>query len=384
MKNLQQSKYRFILPLIIAYSLILGCQKESQEAPKESPVVLEKIIPVTLTKPVQKNIDITLHAVGRIESLSSPIVSGETDGKVISILVDEGDEVKEGELLATLDDRLLAILKAQEKAELKRMQILIANKKRTLKRRTALAKSKSISLDSVDETQTELSTFLAQKTLINNKLAAIQYKLDKTKIKSPINSTVVKRYISKGDYIKVDEYLFKLVSLSKLRIRLPVPENRVPSLSPGQIVRLSTPASKQKAQAKISRLLPLINQKNKALELIIDIDNPGDWRPGATVLANIVLEHFNKALLLPRQSIVKRPSGDVVYIYDELSKTVRQRVITIGNSIVIEKSTSETRPQIQSLVQIIVGLKKDDQVVVNGASFLTDNAKVSLLTESGH
>ncbi|MCU7800712.1 MAG: efflux RND transporter periplasmic adaptor subunit [gamma proteobacterium symbiont of Lucinoma myriamae] len=384
-KRVQQNKFFFILSVIICYSLISGCQKESEKdsSLKERSVVLEKSIPVTLIKPVQQDIDITLHAVGRIESLSSPIISGETNGKVISIHVDEGDAVKEGELLAILDDRLLEILQAQEKSEIKRIQILIENKKITLNRRTKLAKTKSISQDSVDETQTELSSFLAQETLLNNKLAAIQYKLDKTKIKSPINSTVVKRYISKGDYIKEDEHLFKLVSLSRLRIRLPVPENKVPSLSVGQSVLLSTPSSSQKTQAKISRLLPLINQKNKAIEIIIDIDNPGDWRPGATVLANIILEHFNNALLLPQQSIVKRPSGDVVYVYDGLSKTVKQRIIKTGNSITLENVTSETNPQTQSLIQIISGVKTSDQVVVNGASYLTDNAKVSLVIEQG-
>ncbi|MCU7799653.1 MAG: biotin/lipoyl-binding protein [gamma proteobacterium symbiont of Lucinoma myriamae] len=98
-----------------------------------------------MIKPAQQDIDITLHVVGRIESLSSPVISGETDGKVISIHVDEGDAVKEGELLAILDVRLFEILQAQEKSELKRIQILIANKKKTLNRRTKLAKSKSIS-----------------------------------------------------------------------------------------------------------------------------------------------------------------------------------------------------------------------------------------------
>ncbi len=386
-KRKQQNKFILVISTIVFYSLIPGCQNESKEVTKEAvlidrPEVLEKTIPVTLIKPVQKNIDITLHAVGRVESLSSPTISGETDGKVISIHVDEGDEVKEGELLATLDDQLLEILQAQEQSELKRIQILIANKKRTLNRRTKLAQSKSISQDSVDETQTELSSFLAQETLLYNKLAAIQYKLDKTKVKSPTNSTVFKRYISKGDYIKEDEHLFKLVSLSKLRIRLPVPENKVPSLSAGQSVLLSTPASNQNVQAKISRLLPLINQKNKALEVIIDIDNPGDWRPGATVLANIILEHFNNALLLPQQSIVKRPSGDVIYVYDGLSQTVEQRVIKTGNSITLENVISENSSQTQSLIQIISGLKKSDQVVVNGASYLTDNAKVSLVIET--
>ncbi len=386
-KAKQQNKFILVLSVIIFYSLISGCQKGSQEATEEtvlinSPDALEKIIPVTLIQPIQKDIDITLHAVGRIESLSSPTISGETSGKVISIHVDEGDEVKQGELLATLDDQLLEILKSQEKSELKRIQILIANKKRTLKRRTKLAQSKSISQDSVDETQTELSSFLAQETLLYNKLAAIQYKLDKTKIKSPINSTVFKRYISKGDYIEEDEHLFKLVSLAKLRIRLPVPENKVPSLSPGQSVLLSTPASNLKAQAKISRLLPLINQKNKALEIIIKLDNPGDWRPGATVLANIILKHFNNALLLPQQSIVKRPSGDVIYIYDSLSQTVKQRIIKTGHAITLESDILETHPQ--SLIQILSGLKKTEQVVVNGASYLTDNTKVSLVTEQGH
>lgn len=145
----------------------------------------------------------------------------------------------------------------------------------------------------------------------------------------------------------------------------------------GQSVLLSTPSSSQKTQAKISRLMPLINQQNKALEIIID--NSGDWYPGATVLANIIIEHFDGALLLPQQSIVKCPSGEVIYIYDGLSKTVKQRVINTGNSV-----TSEANSQTQSLIQIISGLKKNEQVVVNGASYLTDNAKVSLVTEQGH
>jgi len=384
MNKLKGNQLIFFLSVIVLYSLISGCQKDPQKTlNKENITASEKNIPVTLTKPVQQNINITLHAVGTIESLSSPVISGETNGKVVSLHVDEGDKVKVGELLATLDDRLLEILQAQEESELKRIQVLIANKKRTLNRRTKLAKTKSISQDSVDETRTELSSFLAQESMLNNKIAAIQYKLDKTKIKSPIDATIDKRYVSKGDYIKEAEHLFKLVSLSKLRIRLPVPENKVPSLSPGQNVLLSTPASSQKTQAKISRLLPLINNKNKALEIIIDIDNPGDWRPGATVIANIILEHFNNALLLPQQSIVKRPSGNVVYVYDGLSNTVKQRIIKTGHSITLESVTSESSPQTQSLIQIISGLKKSEQVVVNGASYLTDNAKVSLVAEQG-
>ena len=49
----------------------------------------------------------------------------------------------------------------------------------------------------------------------------------------------------------------------------------------------------------------------------------------------------------------------------------------------LESATSETIPKTQSLIQIISGLKKSEQVIVNGASYLTDNAKVSLVTEQG-
>ena len=95
----------------------------------------------------------------------------------------------------------------------------------------------------------------------------------------------------------------------------------------------------------------------------MDVDNPGEWRPDATVRGEIVLATHANAVVVPEQSLVRRPAGEVVYVIRD--GKAAQRVVTPGE-------------RLDGLVEITAGLAAGDMVAVEGAPYLSDGAPVRL------
>jgi RND family efflux transporter MFP subunit len=144
---------------------------------------------------------------------------------------------------------------------------------------------------------------------------------------------------------------------------LPFPERVADSLVPGQSVRLRVNSGNQAVNATISELRPMIGTNSRAVEAIVELDNPGTWRPGNSVSATVVLSTRTGQALVPALSVVQRPAGSVVYVLD--GDTARQRVVEIG-------------VRTNGDVEVRDGLAEGERVVVDGAGFLTDGTRVEV------
>jgi RND family efflux transporter MFP subunit len=113
----------------------------------------------------------------------------------------------------------------------------------------------------------------------------------------------------------------------------------------------------------ITEVRPSVNPANRSITVIVDFDNPGSWRPGASVRADVVLAVRPDAVTVPQVAIVRRPVGDVVYV--------------------IRDGKAEERPVKRGLrsgarVEILEGLAAGEVVAVDGAGFLTQGAGVDV------
>jgi RND family efflux transporter MFP subunit len=117
----------------------------------------------------------------------------------------------------------------------------------------------------------------------------------------------------------------------------------------------------------ISEIRPSVNPANRSVTVIVDFDNPGNWRPGASVRAELVLAVRENAVMVPQVAVVRRPAGDVVYVVKDGKAEERlvQRGQRNGDSL-----------------EIIDGLTAGERVAVHGAGFLTQGAAVEVMGES--
>lgn len=347
-----------LLTALIASCLLLaGCGKKPEEAKKGPPPAL-----ITVAQAQTRSMQLREESVGVADTLSAPTLSAEVSARVIQLLADVGDPVKAGQLLAVLDSQDLANSRQAAASEVKRVEALLGNQQRVTERNRELIKQKFIAPLRLDEAESQLAALHAQLATAQAQLANAGSNLSKTRIAAPVSGRVEQRMVSQGDFVTAGKPLFQLVTADKLRVRLPFPESVAGRIRPGLTVYLSTPAVPGKTlQGKVEEIKPMIGASNRAFEAIVAVANPGDWKPGASVNGEVVIEEHPQAVVVPETSVVLRPAGKVVYLIKDQHAV--QRVVQTGI----------TR---EGYTEIVSGLAAGDTVALDGAGFLTDKAAV--------
>ncbi|MCE7932855.1 MAG: efflux RND transporter periplasmic adaptor subunit, partial [Xanthomonadales bacterium PRO6] len=188
-----------------------------------------------------------------------------------------------------------------------------------------------------------------------------------TAIVAPIAGVVQQRRVAVGDLVRVGDPVIELAAASALRAVLPFPETFLGRIQVGQKVRLMLPEQPQQVVAgEVNELRPIVGRDNRAIEAIVAFANPGGWKPGASVVGEVVIAARSDALTVPVESLVIRPAGQVVYVL--AGDIVRAAPVQVG-------------ARNASYVEILAGLDAAQQVAVKGAGFLTDGAKVEVRKE---
>lgn len=341
------------LLLIVAALVLSACGEDEASGP------VERATAVTATEVQSQTVERTEMAVGRLRAITAPAISAETAGRIARIHADVGERVEAGDLLADIDPEVQRIAVSSARAERARLQALRANQQRQVQRFERLAAQQSVAEDRLDEAETQLESIAAQLEAAQARFEDAEYSLAQTRITSPVDGIVQARLVSVGDYVSAGARVYELVATGALRAFLPLPEHLQDRIAIGQSVRLSVPARPdEQLEAEVSDLRPIVGEGSRAIELIVDLDNLGNWRPGGSVTAQIVLEQ-REGLVVPPTSVVRRPDGEVVYIVD--GERAKERKVQIGL-------------RGDGWIEITDGVEADERVVVDGAGFLSDGA----------
>lgn len=321
-----------------------GCGKKAEEKKGPPPAV------ISVSQALTRDVPVVERAVGEADSSTAPKVAAEVAGRITKILVEIGDPVKKGQLLAEIEPTDFS-------ADAKRAQALAVSQQKLTERYRELAKKGFISPAS-------LEGYEAQNVATREQYARAAKNLSRTRILSPVDGRVDDRMVSVGDWIDLGKPVFQLAASDRLRIRLPFPETVASRIRVGQAVSLSTPASPGKVvSGQVTQLKPMVGSTSRSFDAIVEVKNPGDWRPGGSVDGAVVTETHPAAVMAPEQSVVLRPAGTVVYVVQD-GKALQRKV--------------KTGVKQGGLVEIVEGLKSGETVAVDGAGFLTDKATVAV------
>ncbi len=354
----------FLLSLLFAAGLLSGCAKKAEEKKSGPP-------PANISAAPAQSRDVVLseRSVGEVDSSSAPKVAAEVAGRIVKVNVEIGDPVKAGQVLAELDPHDYQYAKQAAQAEVARLAATLATQERQTERYRELVKKNFISPLLMDQTESQSIATREQLAAAKTLLERAEYNLKRTRIVAPVSGRIDQRMISAGDWIELGKPLFQVATSDKLRIRLPFPEGAGARIKAGQQVLLTTPAAPGATiDGHIEQIRPVVSGGSRAFEAIVEVKNPGLWRPGASVNGEVVVETHAGAVTVPEQSVVLRPAGKVVYVVE--GDSVAQRKVTTG----IKRDGQ---------VEIVDGLKAGETVAVDGAGFLTDKAKVALQQKGG-
>jgi RND family efflux transporter MFP subunit len=345
--------------LLFAATLLVAACGDKPAEKKGAPPAL-----ITTTLAQVMPLEISERTLGTLEAVNDPKIGAEIAGRVVKVTARAGEAVVRGQLLAQIDPTDAGHQVKVDSGEVARLEALLLQQERVLARQSELVQKNFISKNALDEAT-------AQRDALQNQLASARARaslsrnsLDKTRIVAPFDGIIETQVVAPGDYVKVGDPLFRMVSNARLRANLPFPETAATRLKVGQPVRLSSPLSPGEAiAAVVEDIRPTVGDGNRALEVIARLDNPGPLKGGGSVDAVVVTGLREQAVVVPEQAVVLRPAGKVVYLIAD--GKARQQIVDIGSKQ-------------RGLVEITGGLQGGETVALDGAGFLTDGAAVNV------
>ncbi|RMG28968.1 MAG: efflux RND transporter periplasmic adaptor subunit [Gammaproteobacteria bacterium] len=323
-------------------------------------------VPVTLTTARRRDLEVWEYAVGQLEARTAPTIAAEVGGRITAVHYAVGESVEAGRVLAEIDPEDYRLARDLAAADIRRLEALLRVQRLQVDRLRALVRRGSANQSDLDEAEARLGALRAQRLAARVRLQQAERNLARTRIRSPVTGRVDARFVSVGDYVKAGTPLFHLTALGRLRARLPYPESLGDRLRVGLPVRLETPGAPGRVvTGRITGIRSVIDPANRAIEVLVDFDNPGDWQPGASVTGAVRLALHRGAVVVPEVCVVARPGGSVVY------------VVRDGRAVARKVRTGLRRA---GEVEILSGVQAGESVVADGAGFLTAGAPVEVET----
>lgn len=306
-------------------------------------------VPVEVRYPGRRNIDATYSVTGAIEAEGDAPVVARVDGHVVELLVEEGDFVEEGQVLARLDGERLRLAMISAKADLDKARGEFA-RYRDLDARGLVSKSM------YDNLRFELEALEA-----TWQLAELNY--DYSHIRAPIGGYVTRRDIKQGEHVVAGEPVFRITNTSELLAYLDIPQIELAKFEPGLAATLRLDSLPNHSfRATIVRLSPTIDTESGTFRATAVIPNENDLlAPGMFGRFSITYETHDDALVIPTDALLDEDDATAIYV-------------AVGDHV--ERRVIQTGIQSREFTEVVGGLEADEQVVVMGQSALRDGSKV--------
>jgi membrane fusion protein (multidrug efflux system) len=340
-----------IIALVALIVLRLASNKEKLEAAK---VVKTDLTYVTVNVAnVQKMaLRDSLKLIGYLDAFTEVDIAAEASGVITSLNANLGDVKQKGAVIATIDDKLKQLAVRKAKIDLDKLQ-------KTLDRYKNLYKGGTLTEQQLDDAQTMYDNAVLQLEQAEKQLA------DAT-IKAPISGIVSRRLFEKGEFVNMGSPLVTMVDISRFKIKLNVSETNVYQLKTGDKALVTTDVYPGvKLDGKVSYISPKGDDThNYAVEIEMANSREYPLKSGTFAYVQIELPVIAEALYIPRQSLLGSVNDAKVYVAENGKANLRTITVREGND---------------QYLQVISGLKENDQVVVNGQINLADGKEIKII-----
>ncbi len=314
-----------------------------------------KSIPVFITTLKMSRIDGDFTVNGSFSAIHELTLASEGQGKVTSLLFNTGDFVKEGQVLALLDDEVLT-------SQLSLARVALEKASADLKKYEGLLKNDAISSQQVEDAR--LFEKKAEADVIS-----LKKQLDNTVIKAPIQGSIVRRMVETGSLLMPGSPVAEIVDISRLKLIANVAESEVVRIGDNQKVAVTSslyPGVTYRGvvvsigvKADDARRFPV------EVELVNDLHHP--LKAGMFGMVQFSSETGRECLTIPRHSIIGSIKEPKIYVIE--GNKAQLRSIRIGSAD-------------DKQVEVLEGLKEGDRIVTSGQINLDDNTLVTIINNN--
>jgi len=336
---------------------------------------------------VQETIERSLEAVANVQSLDVVDVLPERAEPVLEILAEEGQRVKEGQVLARLRDRVARLAYQEAEVRVTEAQNEVSRAKRDAARNRQLADRPDGTslLSERDMENSEQALLVAQTALESAKVRLDQAKLDldRCTLRAPIDGTLTMRDISVGDQTLVGQRAFQVADLDHPRVIFYRPQAEFSLLSPGQELTATAEAFPGvEIRGKVERVAPVVDAESGTIKVTAILE-PMEGRPlptGLLVRLRLVIESRADAILVPKRGLVHKGEDTYVYLV-KFEGEVDGEIDAESKSMVRLTKIEPGFENPTHMQALSTELTADDVIVTVGLDNLEDGDLVEVLAE---
>ncbi|RQP13983.1 MAG: efflux RND transporter periplasmic adaptor subunit [Chryseobacterium sp.] len=351
-----------IILIILAIVLIglgayqLASNKKKNQA--ETAVVAEQSTdtPVNIATARYEHLSADYSSNGNFEPLQMLSLSSEIPGRIVRVLVKEGDYVKVGQVLATIKKDAVEV---ENTTALANYQNAVVDNQRY----ENAYKSGGVTKQQLDMSRLQLKNAKAQ-------LEQSNIRVNDTNVRATINGIINKRHIEPGSIVSPGVPMFDIVNVSKLKLRVNVDEAQVANLRVGDRIKVKASVlPNEEFNGRISFVAPLADASlNFPVE--IEVDNTGSsplkaGMYGTALFSSSEGGQTHAYLTVPKDAFVNGISSNQIFVLNK-DNTVKLKTVVTG--VVFGDK-----------VQVVSGLNEGERVVTSGQINLVDGAKVRVL-----
>ncbi|NMY82829.1 efflux RND transporter periplasmic adaptor subunit [Pseudomonas sp. WS 5411] len=348
--------------------------------PAKTKLSASSAIPVRVVSVAQQDIPRFVSGIGSVLSLHSVVIRPQVDGILTQLMVKEGQRVKAGDLLASIDDRAIRASLDQAKAQLGESQAQLQVAQVNLKRYKELSIDDGVSKQTYDQQQALVNQLKA--TALGNQAAidAAQVQLSYTQIRSPVSGRVGIRNVDKGNFLRTSDAqgLFSVTQIDPIAVEFSLPQQMLPTLQgliaaqhPASVdaflgADTDSPAAILLGEGRLSLIDNQISATTGTIRAKAEFSNATQklW-PGQLVTVKIQTALDKAALVVPPTVVQRGLDSHFVYRVNGDKVDVVPVHVTYQNSD----------------LTIVTGVQAGDVLVSDGQSRLKAGAQVEVLKE---
>ena len=343
----------FFLLMIVVLGYMVGAKSKALEAEKKAALKeSDSSVNVVTMEMKPKSIRDRINFPGAVEPWVKLKILSEVRGKVVQKVIDEGAEVRKGDLVAIIDPRDYENALISSKAS---YQAALSSKERIDK----LYQEQLATRSQLDDATAMVDMGKAQ-------MDSAKLNFDRCTIRSPISGILNRLYFESGQYMNISDPIAEVLQIGKVKVIIGIPESDVNAVRSVDDYEVKIDALNGKIfQAKKYFLSKSTDSMARLYNLELEIENPsGEILPDMFARVEIVKAEIDNAITIPLFSVITINGENIVYVVK--GDIVQSRKIELGM-------------QEGWRVQVTKGLEPNEHVVVVGQRSVNDGQKVNII-----
>ncbi|HRI17038.1 MAG TPA: efflux RND transporter periplasmic adaptor subunit [Burkholderiaceae bacterium] len=358
-----------VLAVIVAgVAVVVVTRAKSGDADdkKKAEVALE-FTTQEVVRPVAMSLPMRIEFSGPLVAPRTAVVRAKAAGTLVSLSVAEGNRVRAGQSLGSIDLSDWQSRVTDRSAAVDSAQAALAEAERQHAANVSLAEQKFISPTALQSSQARLDAASAALKSAQAQLATTRIGMREASLVAPISGVVSKRSVVPGEKLSIEQPIVSIVDLSELELAGAVGTHEVSRLAPGMAVEVRVEGVDQPVAGRLVRIAPAAEPGTRSIGVTVALPNPDETlRAGQYALARVVLPDPAARLTLPALAVVSAGGQEQIWVLE--NGVLARRSVATGR-----------RDQAQGLIEVTGGVTPTTQVVATRFDNLREGQKATVV-----